>query len=55
MRWLDSAMAKGFEGVMFKAFESPYVPGCRDWDWAKLKPDYVQVSARAIDMCVACL
>ena len=42
MRWLDRAMERGYEGVMFKGLETPYVPGSRDWDWAKLKPDHVR-------------
>lgn len=41
MNWLDRAMAKGYEGVMLKSLNAPYVPGSRDTDWQKLKPDYV--------------
>ena len=41
MVWLDRAMARGFEGIMFKSLASTYEPGSRNAEWIKLKPDYV--------------
>ena len=43
MNWLDRAMARGYEGIMFKSLSSVYSPGARDNEWVKLKPDYVHV------------
>ena len=47
MNWLDRALARGYEGVVFKSLGSTYVPGSRDVDWMKLKPDYVSLSSTA--------
>ena len=52
MRWLDNAMLHGYEGVMLKALNSPYVPGSRDNDWQKLKPDYVDEMGETLDLLI---
>ena len=41
MNWLDRAMARGYEGIVFKSLASTYEPASRDCEWMKLKPDYV--------------
>jgi DNA ligase-1 len=35
---LDDALARGHEGVMVKALDSPYAAGRRGGDWLKVKP-----------------
>ena len=52
MHCLDRAMAKGYEGVMFKSLETPYAPGSRDHDWQKLKPDYVTSMGDTLDLLI---
>ena len=52
MLCLDRAMALGYEGVMFKSSNSAYVPGARDNDWMKLKPDYVHDMGDELDLLI---
>ena len=52
MKWLDNAMLHGYEGVMLKSLASPYVPGSRDNDWQKLKPDYVDEMGETLDLLI---
>ena len=52
MRWLDNAMLHGYEGVMLKSLASAYVPGSRDNDWQKLKPDYVDEMGETLDLLI---
>ena len=47
---LDDAMALNYEGVMFKPLNSTYVPGTRDDEWLKLKPDYVDGMGDELDL-----
>ena len=52
MMCLDRAMARGYEGVMFKSLESAYAPGARDNEWIKLKPDYVGDMRDDLDLII---
>ena len=52
MRWLDRAMTLGYEGVVFKALESTYVPGERTNEWAKLKPDHIHDMGDQLDLLI---
>ena len=37
---------------MLKSLGSPYVPGARDGDWQKLKPDYVDEMGEELDLLI---
>ena len=52
MYHLDAAMAKGYEGVVFKSLDSNYTAGARDNDWMKLKPDYVHDMGDELDLLI---
>jgi len=52
MLWLDRAMERGYEGIMFKSLASTYAPGARDGDWMKLKPDYVHDMGDELDLLI---
>ena len=52
MMCLDRAMAKGYEGIVFKSLEAAYAPGARDHDWMKLKPDYVDEMGESLDLII---
>ena len=52
MKTLDRAMAHGYEGVVFKSLRSVYLPGARDTDWVKLKPDYVHEMGDELDLII---
>eukprot|EP00667_Euglena_gracilis_P001394 EG_transcript_1394 len=49
---LDCAIAKGEEGIILKARESPYVPGERKLKWMKLKADHVSGMGDTLDLLV---
>ncbi|MFL5580471.1 MAG: non-homologous end-joining DNA ligase [Gemmatimonadaceae bacterium] len=42
VRLLARARAQGWEGIIAKRAESPYIPGARSRDWLKLKVEYRQ-------------
>ena len=52
MNALDRALARGYEGIVFKGLETTYTPGARDNDWVKLKPDYVREMGDTLDLII---
>ena len=38
--------------TLAKALNSPYVPGSRDNDWQKLKPNYVDEMGETLDLLI---
>ena len=52
MASLDAALGRGVEGVVFKSLGTPHVPGGREGDWIKLKPDYVPDMSDELDVLI---
>ena len=50
---LDTCIANGDEGIILKAWESPYVPAERKVKWMKLKADHISGMGDTLDLLVS--
>ena len=48
----ETAIARGFEGIVAKRLDSPYTAGSRNFNWIKLKRSYKGALSDTVDLCI---
>ena len=48
----ETAIARGFEGIVAKRPDSPYAAGSRNFNWIKLKRSYKGALSDTVDLCL---
>ncbi|HAK87593.1 MAG TPA: DNA ligase [Nitrospiraceae bacterium] len=52
IKYFESAIERGLEGVVAKRLDAPYSAGARNFNWIKLKRSYKGELADTIDVCI---
>jgi len=52
LRFFDSAIERGLEGIVAKRLDAPYAAGSRNFNWIKLKRSYKGELSDSVDLCI---